>query len=62
MRISTLNVVLSICRRLHQRGHVRFGRPDAAAHHGDKTTGWMIGQAEFQRRQGGETSPRQAPE
>ena len=44
-------VVLAICRRLHQRGRVRMGRPNLAAHHSDKTTGWMIGTAEYQRRQ-----------
>ena len=45
--------VLAICRRLHQRGRVRMGRPADAVHHGDKTTGWMIGAGEYQRRQRG---------
>ena len=44
-------VVLAICRRLHERGLVKIGRPEGANHHGDKTTGWMIGNGEYQRRQ-----------
>jgi len=47
-------VVLAICRRLHHRGLVRMGRPENAIHHSDKTTGWMIGQGEYRRRQGAE--------
>ena len=32
-------VVLAICRRLHDRGLVKVGRGEGAAHHNDKTTG-----------------------
>ncbi len=44
-------VVLAICRRLHHRGLVRIGKPEGVAQRVDKTTGWMIGSGEYQRRQ-----------
>ena len=59
-------VVLAICRRLHRRGLVKIGRPEGATHHGDKTTGWMIGAGEYDRRQAvnaqkPETPPERTP-
>ncbi len=50
-------VVLAICRRLHHRGLVKIGRPEGATHHGDKTTGWMIGAGEYRRRQAAAQGP-----
>ncbi len=55
-------VVLAICRRLHHRGLVKIGRPEGANHHGDKTTGWMIGNGEYQRRQSALLKQKTAPQ
>ena len=48
--IHAANIVLAVCRRLNHRGRVRNGQPEGRVHHSDKTTGWMIGTGEYQRR------------
>ena len=49
--VHAANIVLAVCRRLNHRGRVKNGQPEGRVHHSDKTTGWMIGQGEYRRRQ-----------
>ena len=48
--VHAANIGLAVCRRLDHRGRVKNGPPEGRFHHSDKTTGWMIGTAEYQRR------------
>ena len=52
--IHAANVVLAVCRRLNHRGRVKNGQPEGRVHRSDKTTGWMIGTGEYQRRRAGD--------